>query len=354
MAVPFYQPIDLNLLELLNALLQNLASNPTNKESQIYYNTATKTVRFYNGSAWVDLGTLDQIGKALASVDLNNQRIINLADPVGAQDAVNLRFLQSMISGLSSRAEVAYATAAALPANTYANGSGGVGATLTANANGALSVDGQAVVVGQRILVKDEVSTLKNGIYTVTATGSASALYVLTRAIDADQAAEIGPGLLIPVEAPSGSTAGTVNNQKIFISMAPSPFVVGTDGITFGLVGSSYVADETTIHLSGNTFSLIVPVALASGGTGATTAAGARTNLVVPGAFSQTIGDAVAMSFNVDHNLNSKDVVVQVRRLSDDKQVYVDVVASTVNRVVVSFALPPATNAYRVTCHVGP
>src|SRR5882757_1362988 len=127
MSKKFYTPIDLQLQQALNLLLQNLASDPSAKESQIYYNSASHTVHFHNGTAWVQLGTLDQISAALAAVSLNNQNITNLADPVNPQDAVNLRTLQTMITALSDRAEVAYATAAALPACTYANGSAGVG-----------------------------------------------------------------------------------------------------------------------------------------------------------------------------------------------------------------------------------
>ena len=60
------------------------------------------------------------------------------------------------------RPTVQLATAAALAANTYANGTAGVGATLTANANGALSVDGVTPSAGDRVLVKDGDRRLQN------------------------------------------------------------------------------------------------------------------------------------------------------------------------------------------------
>ena len=47
---------------------------------------------------------------------------------------------------------------------TYNNGNG----TLTADANGALSVDGVTVSVNDRVLVKDQSSSVQNGIYKVT------------------------------------------------------------------------------------------------------------------------------------------------------------------------------------------
>src|SRR3990167_7270349 len=62
----------------------------------------------------------------------------------------------AVISGLDWHEKVVVATAAALPACTYANGTAGVGATLTADGVGALTVDGVAMdTVGYRIVVKD-------------------------------------------------------------------------------------------------------------------------------------------------------------------------------------------------------
>jgi hypothetical protein len=69
-------------------------------------------------------------------------------------------------------------------------------------------------------------------------------------------------------------------------------------------------------------------------------------------AFGQTIGDGVATSFNVDHNLGTTDALVGVFRISDGSEVFAEIVRSTVNRVVVTFDFPPATNEYRVVVAV--
>ena len=351
MSKKFYTPIDLQLQQALNLLLQNLASDPSAKESQIYYNTASHTVHFHNGTAWVQLGTLDQISAALAAVNLNNQNISNLADPVNAQDAVNLRTLMNYISGLSDRPEVAYASTAALPANTYGNGASGVGATLTASANGALTVDGQAVAAGQRILVKDEATAAHNGIYVVTNAGSGTAAYVLTRANDMDQSGEIGPGILVPVKAPAGVTPGATNDQKIFLSIAPSSFAVGTSSVNFALVGSSYSADETTLHLAGTTFSLIAPVSLANGGTGQTSLAGVKLAFGFPQTYSATIGDGSSTSISVSHALGNQYVVAQAYDASSNAQIECDVSLTDANHTTFGFASPPASNGVRVVIH---
>ena len=57
-------------------------------------------------------------------------------------------------------------TTAALQACTYANGAAGVGATLTANANGVLpNIDGVAPALGTRVLVKDQANPVTHGVY---------------------------------------------------------------------------------------------------------------------------------------------------------------------------------------------
>lgn len=124
-----------------------------------------------------------------------------------------------------------YASTSALPASTYNNGASGVGATLTENANGALSLDGSSPAVNDRVLIKNQASTFQNGPYTVTATGSAGAVFVLTRTADADQSAEIRTGKTVFV------TSGSTQNATTWsVNSATSP-TMGTDPITFSQSG---------------------------------------------------------------------------------------------------------------------
>jgi hypothetical protein len=58
----------------------------------------------------------------------------------------------------------------------------GVGATLTATANGALSLDSSAPAATQRVLIKDQTAQAQNGVYSVTQTGNATTAVPLTRA----------------------------------------------------------------------------------------------------------------------------------------------------------------------------
>lgn len=110
---------------------------------------------------------------------------------------------------------------------TYSNGTSGVGATLTnAGTQTALTIDGVALAVGNRVLVKDQTTALQNGIYTVTNIGSASTNWVLTRATDYDVIAQTVRGDTVSV------IRGTVNSSSLWM-LTSSITTIGTDSFTF-------------------------------------------------------------------------------------------------------------------------
>jgi hypothetical protein len=45
--------LDLDLNQLLKAKLENLATDPANSESRLYYNTTIKKVKYFNGTVWL-------------------------------------------------------------------------------------------------------------------------------------------------------------------------------------------------------------------------------------------------------------------------------------------------------------
>lgn len=172
-------------------------------------------------SAQVGLRTNDTTFTLAAGNNLSLLRFDETTKPFVAQ------FL-SIFDTSVIKTGVQWATAAALPASTYAAGVLGVGATLTANANGVLAVDGGNPNAGHRILVKDQVAGAENGIYEVTDVGTAGTPFILTRVTDTDEAAEFTLRMVIAVDA-----GGVANGGTGFYLSSAGPYVVGTTALVF-------------------------------------------------------------------------------------------------------------------------
>jgi len=157
--------------------------------------------------------------------------------PVSNTDIVNKQYADAIASGIHFHEAVGYATTAALPASTYNNGTSGVGATLTANANGALTVDSYTFTSpadnGTRILVKNQSNGAENGVYTLTQAGNSSpgAPFILTRATDFDT---VGTGV---DQIDEGDfflvTGGTANLNTAWVQQTAPPITIGTTAIVF-------------------------------------------------------------------------------------------------------------------------
>lgn len=197
----------------------------------------------------VQLNRLDQLAAPTADVSLNSQKITNLAAPLADGDAANKGYVDTVAQGLDVKASVRLATATALPAYTYNNGTSGVGATITANANGALSVDGTTPSATNRVLVKNETAgnAPYNGVYVVTTVGDGSNPFVLTRSLDMNEAAEFAGSFFFVEE-------GTANADNGFVCTTNNPVTVGTTDITFEqFSGAGQIVAGDGLSKTGNT-----------------------------------------------------------------------------------------------------
>lgn len=130
----------------------------------------------------------------------------------------------------------------ALPANTYYNGidNDGVGATLTGNSNGLLSVDGHGVDTTDDILVNYELDAITNGIYHVTQAGDGSNPYILTRKDDFNSAFNVAQGATVAVED------GNTQIDSFWVFNSSGTFViVGTTGIKFSPIPINLVISSS-------------------------------------------------------------------------------------------------------------
>jgi hypothetical protein len=144
---------------------------------------------------------------------------------------------------------------------TYTNGTAdasggtGVGATLTIATSSnwsAITIDGQSLVVGNRVMIKDQATALQNGIYTVTSVGAVgnTTSFVFTRATDSDNhiAGEFAEGDFAFV------SAGTTNGNTSWVLTSASPtgtngpvgtIKIGTDPVTYIQFGSVTFGSQT-------------------------------------------------------------------------------------------------------------
>jgi hypothetical protein len=122
---------------------------------------------------------------------------------------------------------------AALPSCTYNNGTAGVGATLTASSNGALTIDGYTVLLGDRVAVSQQSAQLQNGIYSLTTLGDGSHQWILTRTTDFNTPAAINAQL------PFCVLNGNQNINSVWCSSAVIT-TIGTDSIQFANMNQSF------------------------------------------------------------------------------------------------------------------
>lgn len=181
--------------------------------------------------------------------------LILSGDPVNALGAVTKQYADGISSGVNVHAACATITTAPLAACTYNNGTGGVGATLTCNTNIVLGTIGgyAGLVVTSRVLVKDQVSGLQNGIYEVSSLGVVGVSpWILTRAADFDGSptSEVVSGDLTYIQ--SGSNAGSQWVQTANGTGVPGPYIIiGTDVLVFGqFAGSGTYTAGTGIDIT--------------------------------------------------------------------------------------------------------
>ncbi len=221
--------IDMNSHKIINLTTPTAAGDAVNKT---YLDT--NFLPLAGGTMAVNTGV----------INMNNSKIVGLATPTNGGDAANKAYVDLFAAGITVKAACAVATTANLNA-IYLNGASGIGATLTnAGALTALVIDGYTVQTNDRVLVKNQTTTLENGVYVATNVGSGAVAWILTRATDFDQPSEIQPGDLVIINN------GTANAGTSWIETA-TVTAVGTDPILF----SQFTFSASAVLLKANNLS---------------------------------------------------------------------------------------------------
>lgn len=211
----------------------------------ITYNTSTlRQKRLTSLGLQLDVNSIRvgtsnlEILEASGHFNVSNKRITNAADPVNPQDLVTKNYADAIAAGFDPKESMRAATVSNL--SVTASGSG-VGKTLTATANGAISIDGVALGLNDRLMVKNQTIGSDNGFYSVTAIGTVGVPYVLTRTSDFDgsPANEVSSGAFAYV------TLGAVNSGSSYVLITDNPIVIDTTALVFTQSGGT-IPDATS------------------------------------------------------------------------------------------------------------
>ena len=191
-------------------------------------NVGTFTKLTVNGKGLVTAAAnaiLNDIGSPTSAYSFNSQRITNLAEPSASTDAATKNYVDSVAQGLDVKTSVAAATTANI--------------TLSA----PQTIDGIAVIAGDRVLVKNQTTASANGIYVVAAGA-------WTRAADADSWAELISAFVF-VER------GTINADTGYVCTVDPGGTLNSTNVTFAQFSGAgtYVAGNG-LALTGNSFSV--------------------------------------------------------------------------------------------------
>ncbi len=178
--------------------------------------------------------------------------VTGLPSPSAGSDAVNKDYADAIANGLSWKTSVI------------------AGTTADITLSGAQTIDGVAVVAGQRVLVKNQTATEDNGIYVVAASA-------WTRATDMDSTTPVNEinGAAVFVEQ------GTLNADTAWVQI-DDVVTLGTDPVQFvQFAGAGAYTAGNGLTLTGNQFSLTSPVSAANGGTGLNTSTATNGQILI-------------------------------------------------------------------------
>lgn len=266
-----------------------------------------------NFDTQVRMSRLDQMAAPTSPVALNGQRIAGLGVPTADGDAATKGYVDGLAQGLDTKQSVRAAT------------------TANITLSGTQTIDGVAVVAGNRVLVKNQTDATQNGIYVVAAGA-------WVRATDFDTATKASAGSFVFVEE------GASQADSGWVHTTNGTITIGTTALTWAQFSKAgdYTAGNG-LTLTGSTFSVKAGAGIAVDGTGVRV-----DTAVVARKYSATLTTA-ATSYVITHNLGTRDVQVAVYLNSGNyEEVEVDVERTSTTTVTLRFAVAPAANAYRV------
>ncbi len=244
-------------------------------------------------------------------------RITNLPDGLTPQEPATVAQLNAAVEGAKWKNTVRVATQG----------------NINLASPGA-TVDGIAMALNDRILVRAQTVQSENGLYIWN-----GASVALTRSTDANVAAELVYAITPIAE---GTSAGVNYRQT-------------TTAVNLGVSNIVWAAFSSAAPAASTTDAGIIQIAdqtTADAGTDNQKAITSQTlsrSVFASKKYAATFGDGAATSFVITHNLNTRDVTAEIYRNSGNYDtVLAEVQRTTANSVTVLTDTPPSPNAFRI------
>lgn len=314
MAIKYLNNLDLNKNELQNARIQVLGTAPSNPvEGQIYYDSTDDVIKFYNGTAWLSAGG-DLT--AIQTTTANQLAITNGTGPIpslaittgaianaGTALATGDQIYDFVTTGINARIQNVTDPTGAQDAATKAY--------VDTVATGMLEYKGayNASTNSPALTGGSNIASSKGDTYTVTADGSFLGEQV-----------RIGDLIIVEVAIAASSTPSlasfTIVQSNIDLATAAATAGAAVKGIS-GYDSADFSVTTGFVSLATKTF-------------------------------KTDIGDGTNTSYTVTHNLNTRDVIVQLYDASSYDTVIADVVRTSTAAVTIAFSVAPTTNDIKV------